>query len=67
MFIKILNFQLKHLKVELSLVPEGTRKKYSNEMKNFEDQIQKLKKTYYDLRLSRNKTNNFEDNVRIFF
>ena len=32
-------------------------------MKNFEDQINKLKKTYYDLRLSRNKSNKFEDNV----
>jgi hypothetical protein len=49
----------------LSLVPESTKKKYFNEMKNFEDQINKQKKTYYDLRLSRNKTKNFEDDVKL--
>ncbi len=32
-------------------------------MKYFEDQINKQKKNYYDLRLSRNKTKNFEDDV----
>jgi hypothetical protein len=55
------------LKIEISLVPDGIKKKYGSEIKGFEDQIIKLKKNYYDLRLSRNKTNKFEDNVKLIF
>lgn len=43
-------------------MPATTKQKYSSLMSGFEDKLKKLKKSFTDLRTSKNKTNhNYED------
>jgi len=44
-------------------MPLSTKKKYANSISEYEERIKKLKKSFSDLRMSRNKTNNYYDDV----
>ncbi len=46
---------MRHIEVELSLMPIKTKEKFTSVLKNFQDKIIKFKRTYNELRLSRNK------------
>lgn len=46
---------MRHIEVELSLMPVKTKEKFASVLKNFQDKIIKYKRTYNELRVSRNK------------
>lgn len=46
---------MRHIEVELSLMPIKTKEKFASVLKNFQDKIIKFKRTYNELRVSRNK------------
>ena len=46
---------MRHIEVELSLMPVKTKEKFASVLKNFQDKIIKFKRTYNELRVSRNK------------
>lgn len=48
-------------------MPATTKQKYSTLMNGYQEKIVKLRRTFYDLRLTRNKTSSNEDSVSIPF
>jgi hypothetical protein len=46
---------MRHIEVELSLMPAKTKEKFTSILKNFQDKIIKFKRTFNEFRVSRNK------------